>query len=258
MSLLRCLLFVLAGAFLAGPASAKTWTELRLGVSGNYPPFTSIDENHRFKGFEIDIALALCKRMNVTCEFVKLEWRDMIPGVVAGSIDAIFASMSITEERKKQIAFSNRYYQTPASIVARKALNLRDASPAGMKGRVVGVQMGTLHEDYLQDVYLPAGTVPKVYATQSEAQFDLARGLIDAIMVDKLGAYAWLATNQGKCCAYAGKDLDDVRYVGEGVGVGLRKEDGELRDMINNAIDEIIADGTYKKINDKYFPFSVY
>lgn len=259
MSLLRCALLALVGVMLAAPASARAWKDLRIGVVGNYPPFTSADEHGRFQGFEIDIALALCKRMNVQCEFVKQEWGDLIPGLIARSIDVIFASMSITEERKRQIAFSDRYYQTPASIVARKALNLRDASPAGMKGRVIGAQMGTVHEDYLEDIYVPAGAVPHAYATQAEAQFDLARGRIDAIIVDKLGVYGWLnQTDQGKCCAVAGADLTDARYVGEGVGAGLRKEDRDLRDMINRAIAGILTDGTYKKINDKYFPFSVY
>jgi lysine-arginine-ornithine-binding protein len=244
---------------LAAPVSAGHWAELRIGVVGNYPPFSFADEHDRLQGFEIDIAMALCERMNITCEFVKDEWEDMIPGLIAHSIDAVFSSMSITEERKRQIAFSDRYYQTPASIVTRKALNLRDVSPAGMKGRVIGVQMGTVHEDYLEGVYVPAGAVSHAYATQAEAQFDLARGRIDAIMVDKLGVYEWLnQTDQGTCCTFAGEDLNDARYVGEGVGAGLRKEDTALRDMINRALAEIIADGTYKKINDKYFPFSVY
>jgi polar amino acid transport system substrate-binding protein len=259
MSLFRCALFALVGVLLAvPPASARTWTELRIGVSGNYPPFTSVDEHDRFKGFEIDIALALCKRIKVRCEFVKQEWEDMIPSLIAHSIDAIFASMSITDERKRQIAFSDRYYQTPTAIVARKALNLRDPSPAGMKGRVIGVQMGTLQEDYLEDIYVAAGAVSHAYLTQAEAQFDLARGRIDAIMVDKLSVYEWLGQDQGECCAYASADLNDARYVGEGVGAGLRKEDSDLRSMLNRAIADIIADGTYKQINDKYFPFSVY
>ncbi len=259
MSLFRCALLALLGVILAGPAPAWSGTEIRIGVVANYPPFTSVDEHGRFGGFEVEIARALCDRMNVTCEFVKQDWEDMIPSLVAHSIDVIFASMSITDERKQQIAFSNRYYQTPTTIVARKALNLRDASPAGMKNRVVGVQMGTTHENYLQDVYVPAGAVPRIYATQSEAQLDLARGRIDAIMVDKLGVYEWLGrTDQGKCCTYAGEEINDPRYVGEGVGAGVRKEDNELRERMNRALAQIIADGTYKQINDKYFPFNVY
>jgi polar amino acid transport system substrate-binding protein len=259
MSLLRCALLALIGAVLAAPASARTWTDLRIGVSGNYPPFTSVDEHDRFQGFEIEIAEALCKRMNVTCEFVKQEWEDMIPSLIAHSIDAIFASMSITDERRKRIAFSNRYYQTPTSLVTRKALNVRDASPKGMSGRVIGVQMGTLQADYLQNVYVPAGAVAKPYATQSEAQFDLARGRIDAIIVDKVSVYDWIGkSDQGSCCTFADAEITDPRYVGEGVGAGLRKEDRELLEMINRAIDQIIADGTYKRINDKYFPFSIY
>jgi lysine-arginine-ornithine-binding protein len=258
MSLFRCALIVLAGAVFIAPASAKTWTEVRLGVTLNYPPFSSVDENGRVQGFEIELAEALCKRMNVTCEFVKQDWQDLIPALIAHRFDAIFSSMSITVERKQQIAFSNRYYQTPTSFVARKALNLRDMSLAGMKSRVIGAQEGTLQANYLRGVYAPAGIITKFYTTQAEAQLDLARGQLDAIMVDKLSVHDWLKTEQGKCCAYAGEDLNDANYVGEGVGVGVRKDDVELREMFNSAIDAILADGTYKQINDKYFPFSVY
>jgi ABC-type amino acid transport substrate-binding protein len=204
MSLLRCALFVLAGALLSLPASAKTWTEVRLGVSANYPPFSSLDEHNRFKGFEIDLARALCERMEVSCVFVKQDWEDMIPALLSHRFDAIFASMSITDERRKKIAFSNRYYQTPTAFVARKAINLRDASPAGMERRVIGAQEATVQAQYLREVFEPAGAIARFYATQPEAQFDLARGQLDAILVDKLSVYDWLKTDQGKCCGYAG------------------------------------------------------
>jgi polar amino acid transport system substrate-binding protein len=244
---------------LAVPATAKNPAVVRIGTSGNYPPFTFMDENNRFQGFEIDIANALCAEMNMTCEFVKQEWSDMIPALLANRFDAIFGSMASTEERRKKIDFSNRYFQTPASFAARKAANIRDTSPAAMKGRVVGVQLGTVHEQYLQAVYVPAGVVVKIFKTNQEAQLELARGRVDAILSDKIAVYQWVEkTEQGKCCAFAGSDVSDKSYMGGGCAIGIRKEDAALKERFNKAIDAIVANGTYKKINDKYFPFSIY
>jgi polar amino acid transport system substrate-binding protein len=259
MSLVQRALFVLLCAMLAVPAAAKGPTVVRIGTSGNYPPFTFIDENNRFQGFEIDIANALCAKMDVKCEFVKQEWSDMIPALLANRFDAIFGSMVGTEERRKKIDFTNHYYRSPAIFAARKAANLRETSPAAMKGRVVGAQLGSIHENYLQRVYAPAGVVVKIFKTYQEAQFELARGRVDAIFAGKFAIYQWIEkTEQGKCCAFAGSDISDETYLGQGVAIGVRKENADLKERFNQAIDALVASGAYKKINDKYFPFGIY
>jgi lysine-arginine-ornithine-binding protein len=249
---LATMLFML----IAGTASAS---DIRIGVSGNYPPLSYVDANNRLEGFEIDLAKALCAQMKARCEFVQGDWNDLTPGLLANRFDAIMASMSITAQRKEIIDFSNRYYQTPASFTVRKASNIRDTSPKAMAGRLIGVTAGTIHEQYIADVYVPSGAKLKTYNTQQEAQLELERGRLDAVLTDKVGIYEWLANGAGgNCCDYAGEDVTDPKYIGEGVGIGLRKGDESLKDRFNAAIDAIVADGTYRKLNDKYFPFSVY
>jgi lysine-arginine-ornithine-binding protein len=241
---------------IAATASANG---IRIGVSGNYPPLSYVDVNNRLEGFEIDVAKALCAQMKTRCELVQAEWNDLLPALLANRFDAIMASMSITAERRKTIDFSNRYYQTPASFTVRRASNIRDTGPNAMAGRLIGVTAGTIHERYIADVYVPAGAKLKTYATQQEAQLELERGRLDAVLTDKVGIYEWLANGAGReCCEYAGEDVTDPKYIGEGVGVGLRKGDEALKARFNAAIDAIVADGTYRKLNDKYFPFSVY
>ncbi len=241
------------------PSSARDAGTLRIGVTTNYPPFVYVDDNNLMQGFEIDIANALCMQMKVKCEFVREEWSDMIPALIANRYDAIMSSMSITKERKQHIDFSKHYYQSPASFTARRESNIRDTSPKGMAGRVIGATVGTIHQRYAEEVYVPAGARLKVYTTQPEAQLELERGFVDAILTDKIGAYEWLTTGEGsKCCSYAGEDLTDPAYIGEGVGVGLRKGEESLKARINDAIDAIVANGTYRKINNKYFPFRIY
>ncbi|WP_029353739.1 ABC transporter substrate-binding protein [Bosea sp. 117] len=238
-------------------ASAKEWKVVRIGTEGAYPPFNYV-ENNEIKGFDIDIGKALCAKMKVECTFVAQDWDGIIPALLAGKYDAIVASMSITEERKKQIDFSKKYYNTPASFVAPKDTKITDTSPAALKGKVLGAQGSTIHSNYLEDIYAKAGAEVKLYGKQDEANLDLANGRLDAVLADKVVLLEWLNSKDGACCKFVGAEYKDPKYFGEGVGVGIRKDNPELVTMFNKAIDEILADGTYKKINDKYFPFSVY
>ncbi|MDF2620826.1 MAG: extracellular solute-binding protein family 3 [Xanthobacteraceae bacterium] len=244
------------GASLSG-ASAKEWKTVRIGTEGAYPPFNYI-ENNEIKGFDIDIAKALCEKMKVTCTFVAQDWDGIIPALLAGKYDAIAASMSITEERKKQIDFSKKYYKTPATFAVPKDSKITDTSPAALKGKNLGAQGSTIHSNYLEDVYAKAGAEVKLYGKQDEANLDLANGRLDAVLADKVVLLEWLNTKDGACCKFTGAEYTDPKYFGEGVGVGIRKDDKDLVAMFNKAIDEIRADGTYQKINEKYFPFSVY
>lgn len=259
MRLFRCALLIALLILPASFAPAKDRTVVRIGTEGIYPPFNYVDENGRLQGFEIDIAKALCAEAELRCEFMREDWNDMIPALLAHRFDAVFGSMSITKERKAQVLFSEPYYRTPATFVARKASNLRDTSPEAMKGRVLGGQRGTIHADHLLSVYAPAGAKVKLYESQNEAQLELARGRLDAILVPKVGIHEWLAGNElGRCCTFAGPEIRDPDYVGEGVGIAMRPQDRALKEKFDLALDAILANGTYKRINDKYFPFSVY
>lgn len=252
MKLRHLIAGAIAVALTAGTATAKEWKQVRIGTEGAYPPFNFLDTNNELQGFDVDIAKALCEKMKVECTYVAQDWDGIIPALMANKYDAIIASMSITDERKKVIDFSDKYYNTPSAFVAKKGGGLADTSPAGLKGKTVGAQSSTIQSAYLEEKY-PDVTL-KMYATQDEVNLDLAAGRLDALLVDKLVAMDWLKTDAGKCCDFAGKDVP----IGGGVGVGLRKDDQDLKEMFNKAIATILADGTYQKINAKYFPFSIY
>jgi lysine-arginine-ornithine-binding protein len=251
---------VMAAALLAaaaGSAAAKDWKVVRIGTEGAYPPFNYIDSDKQLQGFDVDITKAMCDEMKVQCTFVAQDWDGIIPALLAGKYDAIAASMSITDERKKVVDFTVKYYQTPATFIAPKDTKITDTSPAGLAGKTIGAQSSTTHATYLEDKYKNSDV--KLYATQDEANADLASGRLDAVLADKTVLYEWAQkTDQGKCCALIGTDIVDRKYFGDGVGIAVRKDDAELKAMFNKAIAAILKDGTYKKVNDKYFPFSVY
>lgn len=241
-------------AFLAATAvaSAKDWPTVRIGTEGAYAPFNFIDSNNELQGFDVDIAKAVCEKMKAECSFVAQDWEGIIPALTAGKYDAIFASMSITEERKQVIDFSRPYYNTPSAFFAAKDSGLADSKPETLAGKTIGAQASTIQANYLEENYKDVEI--KLYPSQEEVNLDLASGRIDALFVDKLVGDEWVKTADGACCALFGENIQ----VGGGVGAGVRKEDTDLRDLISKAIDEIKADGTYEKINAKYFPFSIW
>ena len=239
-----------------GSASAKEWKTVRVGTEGAYPPFNFV-ENGELKGFDVDIAKAVCEKMKVTCTFVAQDWDGIIPALLAGKYDVIVASMSATPERAKQVLFSDKYYNTPASFIAPKDTKITETTPAGMKGKVIGAQGSTIHSSYLEDVYAKQGIEVKLYGKQDEANLDLANGRLDAILADKIMLMDWLASKEGSCCGFIGPEYKDEKYFTP-VAAAFRKDDAGLAAMFNKGLAEIIADGTYKKINEKYFPFSVY
>lgn len=261
----RTILGVAALAAVAGfgtvPARAAD-QPIRFGVAAEpYPPFTSQEASGKWVGFEVDLMDAVCAAMKAKCVIVPTAWDGIIPALNANKIDLIWSSMSITDERKKVIDFSDKYYSTPAEIVAAKSLPLKltltDAS--ALKGKVIGVQTSTTHANYIQKHFRDLVTV-KTYDTQDNANADLAAGRVDAIQADSTTLDDFLKTDAGK--DYEVKLLipnsSDPAVLGDGVGAGLRKSDTALRDKVNAAIKQVRADGTYDKIEKKYFAYDVY
>lgn len=250
-------LLAAAGIALAAyTGAAMADMKVRIGTEGAYPPFNYKDASGELKGFDIDIAKALCAEMKAECSFVAQDWDGIIPALIAKKYDAIIASMSITEERKKKVDFTNKYYSTPAKFIVDKKSGITDVTPAGLKGKTIGAQGSTIHSNYLEDLY--KGSTIKLYKTQDEANADLAAGRLDAILADSAVLLEWLKKKEGSCCQFTGPDFNEEKYFGVGAGIAVRKGDDKLREAFNKAIAAILKNGTYKKINDKYFPFSVY
>lgn len=254
--LITAVLAVAAFGLIASGASAHEEKAVRIGTEGAYPPFNSIDPSGKLVGFDIDIANALCEAAHFKCEFVVQDWDGMIPGLLAKKYDAIIASMSITEERKKKVDFTGKYYNTPAKFVARKGAGFT-ITPEGLKGKSVSVQRATTHENFLRDNF--PGMDIRVYATQDEANADLVSGRVDLVHADSVALLdGFLNTDAGKDFEYVGPDYNIPQWHGEGAGIAIRKGEDDLREAFNKAIAQIRADGTYKAINAKYFDFDVY
>ena len=249
--------FVAALALGAAQADAKEWKKVRVGVEGAYPPFSEVTADGKLVGFDIDIANALCDEMKVECELITQDWDGIIPALQARKYDAIIASMSITEERKKKVDFTNKYYNTPAKFVRKKGSGI-EITKDSMKGKTVGVQRATIHDNFITAVYGDTVNI-KRYGTQDEAYLDMVAGRVDLLLADSVAMLGgFLETDAGKDYEFVGPDFSDPKYFGEGAGIAVRKGEDDLRQMLNSAIDAIRANGKYKAIQDKYFDFDVY
>jgi len=248
---------IVAIMFFGTSVSAKEWKKIRVGVEGAYPPFSWVEPDGTLKGFDIEIAMALCKEIGAECVLVTQDWDGIIPALLARKYDAIIASMSITEERKKKVAFSEKYYNTPAKFARKKGSGIT-ISKAGLKGRSVGVQRATIHDNFITGEFGNDFEI-KRYGTQDEAYLDALAGRVDLLLADSIAMEAgFLKTDNGKGWEFVGKGYSDPKYFGDGAGVALRKGNSDLAKLFNKAIKSIRANGVYKRINDKYFPFDVY
>jgi polar amino acid transport system substrate-binding protein len=253
MKLTRRLAVVLAAAKMFGVASNAEAEGLKFGVAAEpYAPFSSKDASGKWVGWEIELMDALCAQMNEKCELVETAWDGIIPALTSKQIDVIWSSMSITAERKQTIDFSNFYYNGNTVLIGTKNGDM-DIAPDHLKGKVIGVQVSTIHEKYVQKYFASAGAEIKTYQTQDEVNNDLAAGRLDYAQADGFALDAFLQTEQGAaCCELKGIVPDDKDILGEGVGAGLRKEDTVLKDKINAALSELAKSGKIEELVKKY------
>ncbi|WP_432698423.1 ABC transporter substrate-binding protein [Marinobacterium sp. YM272] len=234
-----------------GSTVASAADKIRIATEGAYAPFNLTNEQGELVGFDVDIANALCAKMEAECEIVAQDWDGIIPGLMGRKYDAIVASMSITEERLRVVDFSEPYYSNVLAFVAPQGSDF-DASPESLEGLTVGAQRATIAGQYLEDELADKVNV-KLYDTQDNAYLDLGAGRLDALLSDKFPAYDWLRTADGEGFEFKGEDID----IDDKIGIAVRKGD-PLKDKFSAAIKAIVEDGTYAEINEKYFPFSIY
>ncbi|MCY9801893.1 ABC transporter substrate-binding protein [Vibrio scophthalmi] len=244
----------LAATTLTGMAQAKEWKTVRFGIEGAYPPFSWTEADGSLKGFDVDMANALCAEMAVKCKIVPQDWDGIIPSLLARKYDAIIAAMSITEERKKKIDFTGKYALIPNNFIAKKDAGLNFDNLAGVK---IGVQRATTHDKYLTDNYKDVEIVR--YGSFDEAYLDLANGRIAAVLGDASALEEGvLNAKGGDGYEFVGPSLTDPQWFGEGFGIAVRKQDKDLTKKLDAAILSLREKGIYQEIAAKYFNYDVY
>lgn len=250
MKNLEKLIFIFISTFIL-MTTAQASEKLRICTEGAYPPFNTVDKNGELQGFDIDITKVLCAKMNVSCNFVQQDWDGIIPALLQNKCDAIVASMSITEERKKALDFTEKYYTNKLRFIGRKDRKM-DISEAALQGKRLGAQRATIAAFWLEK-NRPNSNI-KLYDTQENVYLDLAADRTDGVLADVLVSYDWLESKAGQKFEFKGEPVFD----GDIIGIAVRKGEKNLVRRLNAAIKAAVADGSYADINAKYFPFSIY
>jgi octopine/nopaline transport system substrate-binding protein len=278
MTIARLLgLALVAGLVGLGPAGAQAQKTVKIATEGAYEPWNFTGPGGQLQGFEIDLANDLCRRMNVKCEISAQDWDGLIPALQAGKFDAIMAGMSITDEREKAISFSRAYANAPNGFVVEKSSALakmpltgerfdlgRDEAAAMkaieqikpvLKGKTIGVQGSTTHATFAEK-YLKGTAEIREYKSTEAHDLDLAAGRVDAILADSTALQGTLKKPEFKGYAMVGPNFNGG-VLGRGVGAGVRKADTELKGQFDKAVQEAVADGTVKKLSEKWFGLDI-
>ena len=239
-------------------ALAKDWKVIRFGVDPSYPPFESKAPDGSLVGFDIDLGMALCAKLNAKCVWVENDFDGMIPALQARKIDAVLSDMSVTDKRKQQIDFTNRISFSPTRMVAKTGSNLQPTAES-LQGKNIGVEQGTIQETYAKTYFEPNGVNVVSYQNQDQVYADLKSGRLEAALQDEAQASAgFLKTSEGHGYEFSGPEINDTKILGSAAAIGLRKGDTDLKDALNNALADLLKDGTYQAIAKKYFDFNIY
>lgn len=244
---------------------------ITIATEGAYAPWNFTNADGKLDGLEIELANDLCARMKVQCTIIAQDWDGLIPSLKVGKFDVIMASMFITPKRLETIDFTQPYAVDPGGFAVAKdselgklglsaeKFNLEDEAAATaaieklkplLKGKVVGVQAATTMLEFLKKYFSDTVEI-REYKTTEQHDLDLAAGRIDALFAQQTALATTLAKPEFADYTIAGPGFVGGLF-GLGTGAGLRKEDTKLKEMLNKAIDEAIADGTIKRISEKW------
>jgi octopine/nopaline transport system substrate-binding protein len=277
MNFVKSVGLALIGTALAIGGAAAQQKTIKIATEGAYAPWNFTGAGGKLDGYDVELANELCNRIKIKCEVIAQDWDGIIPALQAKKYDAIMAGMSITDERKKVIEFSTSYANSPNGLLVAKnsplakipgtgqAFNLTTQQAAAekaindlkplLKGKTIGVQGSTIHSAFA-DKYLKGTVEVREYKTTEAHDLDLAAGRIDAVLADSTAIIGTLEKPEFKDYVLVGPSITGG-MLGAGVGVGLRKEDKDLKKSFDEAIQAATKDGTIQKLSMKWFKIDV-
>jgi len=230
---------------------------LRFVTEGDYPPFNYFDEDGQLIGFNVDIARAVCRELEINCEINAVAWDSIVPLLLNREADAAIASIAITPDSVETLSFTNRYYETPARFVARFGHDIAGVTPDELEGRSIGVMAGTAHEAFLRDFYEDVEI--KTFKSADEMRAALKSGEVDLIFADVVSLMFWVNGQQSEgCCVLLPGGFNEPRYFGEGGSIAVARGNLQLIEILNYGLAKVRISGRYDEIFLRYFPSSFY
>ena len=230
---------------------------IRFLTEGDFPPFNYYDEDNSLTGFNVDMARAVCLELDAACDIQVRPWMALLPALAKGEAEAVIASHSITPNTLKVADFTDRYYYTPARFAGKRGLALVPITPEGLEGAKVAVAKGTAHEMYLRAFF--RDNAIRVYDTVELARDALVTGAADYLFDDGISLAFWLnGTASRACCEFKGGPFTEPKYFGDGIGIAVKRDDKQLKTMINAALKRLRESGRYEELLLRYFPLRVF
>lgn len=239
---------VMAFALLGAPVLADDLAKIRdagqiaIAMSGVFPPFSFVDEKNEVVGFDVDIGREIARRLEVEPKIVTTAWDGIIAGLVTGRYDTVIGSMGITEERQKAVAFVGPYYRSGLGLFVRKGSDL--AGVDGLAGKTVGVTLGETSEQWARE---KGGFDVRTYRGLPEMLLDLGAGRIDAAVADDVPVLVAIKESAAPVVQVQDKSLPRFD-----IGIAIRRDNPELAAAMQKALDDMMADGSYKAISEKW------
>ena len=256
-----CVLFLsISGSLLvlASVDLAAGGTKIRLATEAATPPLSYVGKDGQLTGFDVDIGNALCAVMAAECVWVVEDWDSIIPGVNQYRYDAIVSSLPMDDATREKVVFTNRYHVQPATFIGAETMAVPEINKETLTDKMIGVQAGSVHEAFLRDNFGDIAAI-KPYELVAQATLDMVGQRLDLVFGDRIELENnFLNTEEGRGFKPLGPSYTDAKWFGDGAGIALRKTDKALMARFNMALDTIRTNGTYKKINDRYFDFDVF
>ncbi len=238
------------------PVLAQDANTIRFGVDPTFAPYESVDPSGKLVGIDIDLGNALCKTMNMTCEWVKINFDGAIPALKAKKIDGILSAMTVNDKRKEQVLFSTELYFSASRMMVPKGKPL-EPTVESLKGKTIGVVQGTTQAAYANLHWKGKGVNLVMYQNDERARQDLGLGRIDGTFQNGAAAESFFQTPQGAKFQVSGPPVNDPAVMGLGTAIGLRHGDTALKEKIDAAFKELRANGTYDEILKRYASYGL-
>ncbi len=215
--------------------------KLVMGTNATFPPYEYVDDNNKIAGIDAEVAQAIADKLGMTLTIKDMEFESLISAVNGGSIDMILAGMTVTEERKESVDFSESYAKGVQVIIVKEGSSIKAA--ADLKGKKIGVQSGTTGDIYCSDEFGEENV--KQYTDGVKAVAALMNDQVDCVVIDNEPAKNYVKANEGL-------KILDTAYADEDYAIAVSKGNSDLLKKINDALAELKADGTIDRIVAKY------
>ena len=230
---------------------------LRFVTESDFPPFNFYDEDGQLTGFNVDLARSICLAAKAACDIQVKPWDELLLTLRRGQADAAIAGHRVTATSIESADFSTPYLYTPGRFAVRRAAEKREITPEGLEGQRIAVIRGTAHEAYLKTFFRDSRI--EVHPSSDSARDALAEGKIDYLFDDGISLSFWLnGTLSRQCCEFRGGPFLEAKYFGDGIAIALKKNDRQMKELIDRAIADLRDGGRMEELVGRYFPYRIY